>query len=143
MDHSFILGALISKYPPVTGAVRIISNQPSANVVSNVVRITHVHTYLYVFVCEFPYLARNFLFGGLGGGVERSPLKKFTDPVQFLKSLTPLALIVTGTSQPGNGLFIITEKCVPRTRLTIGMRDGENSATAPDLQVVVLVATVQ
>jgi hypothetical protein len=43
---------------------------------------------------KFQYLSANFLFG-VEGGVRPEPLKKFTDPVRFLKFPTPLGLNVT------------------------------------------------
>ncbi len=44
----------------------------------------------------FWYIISFFRQLGGGGGVSLNPLKKFTDPVQFLKSLTPLACSGTG-----------------------------------------------
>jgi len=50
--------------------------------------LPHTNTAIY-----FPFLVFYFLFRQLGGwGVRLDALKKFTNPMQFLKTLTPLVI---------------------------------------------------
>jgi len=54
-------------------------------------KLHHLFYIFFLFLLNFLFWHQFFfLGGGGGGGVERSLLKKFTDPMQFLKSLTPL-----------------------------------------------------
>src|SRR6266702_2745938 len=83
--------------------LQLITPLPTSPVLTTPTQLTQLD-FLFWYLISF--------FRRLGGGVSLNPLKKFTDPMQFLKSLTPLVQVTALLSEERWGAMLL---CCHRT----------------------------